>query len=88
MISFNNNNNNNDNNNNNNNNNLLYLYRIAQLVTLTSLHCGPVVNIYTDIMCRNTLMIMMNIKADVFPAPIKGRARFYASLHLDFHEHL
>ena len=34
-------------------NNILYLYRIAQLVILTSLHCGPVVNIYTDIMCRN-----------------------------------
>ena len=56
MISFDNNNNNNHYNNNNNNNNLLYLYRIAQLVTLTSLHCGPVVNIYTDIMCRNTLI--------------------------------
>ena len=41
---------------NNNNNNLLYLYRIAQLVTLTSLHCGPVVYIYTDMMCRNTLI--------------------------------
>ena len=33
---------------NNNNNSLFYLHRIAQLVILTSLHYGPVVNIFTD----------------------------------------
>ena len=38
------------------NNNRLYLYRTAQLVTLTILQYGPVVNIYTDILCTNTLI--------------------------------